>query len=437
MNRRALLSACALGAGTLLSTTAGCLARDGSPPTDGGPGDPSGATGDRRLEVVGVETPTDAVRLNDLGTSPSVDVPDVESLSDREQRVVSAALDGDYETDDPADWLVSFLSETPYVRREGVYYELDNTLPRYTITAAETTADAVDGEVADGEAYREAVTHDGVVFSGLLRMARDNGFTTLNLWPSLRAFLDTHDAVQYRDDLFTMSLSVDDGGPPYTVTGRRISPTALTEVSVYDASEASDAVVEAVREAGETRGVYAGDLPEELLDAVASHQYVYLDGTFYWAGLENRGALPVDFEASVTQSQFSESSVPKLRLALVNRGEQDVSVFSGAPAPFGVLRMEAVDDDDSRALLWTDAYRESSHVGTDGTSVTMVNSIGLTTPLPAGDRLERTFEVLGSPAPGEYVLRGDVGIGFPGSDGDGTLPYRVTLRVLEGPRAEN
>lgn len=435
MNRRALLSACALGAGTLLSTTAGCLARDGSPPTDGGADEPSSA-GDRRLEVVSVETPTDAVRLNDLGASPSVDVPTVESLSDRERQVVSAALDGGYETDAPADWLVSFLSETPYVRREGVYYELAHTLPRYTITATETTADAVDGEIADDEAYREAVTHDGVVVSGLLRIARQEGFTTVDLWPSLREFLDTYDAVRSRDELFSMSLSVDDDGPPYTVTGRRIAPTDLTDESVYDATDAPESVREAVRAAGETRGVYAGDIPEALLDAVAAHQYVYLDGTFYWAGLENRGALPVDFEATVTQAAFSESSVPKLRLALVNRSERDVSVFSGAPAPFGVLRMEAVDGDGG-ALLWSDAYRENRHVGTDGKSVTMVQDIGLTTPLPAGERLERTFEVVDDPTSGEYVLRDNVGIEFPDGDEEGSLAYRVSLRVLDAPQAEN
>jgi hypothetical protein len=360
----------------------------------------------------------------------------VESLSDRERQVVTTALDSSYETDNPADWLVSFLSETPYVRRDGVYYELDHTLPRYTITATETTADAVDGEIADDEAYREAVTHDGVVFSGLLRIASQEGFTTVDLWPSLREFLDTYEAVRYRDEVLSMSLSVDDGGPPYTVTGRRISPTDLTDESVYDASEASESVREAVRAASETRGVYAGDIPAALLDAVAAHQYVYLDGTFYWAGVENRGALPVDFEATVTQAAFSESSVPTVRLALVNRSDRDVSVFSGAPAPFGVLRMAAVDGDGT-ALLWTDAYRENRHVGTDGKSVTMVQDIGLTTPLPAGERLDRTFEVVDEPAPGEYVLRDNVGIEYPDSDDGGSFAYRVTFRVTEVAAGEN
>lgn len=430
MKRRDLLSACGLGVGTLLSTTAGCLARDGRPLSDGDAGGPPGSAGERRLEVVRVETPTDAVRLNDLGASPSVDVPAVGSLSDRERRVVTAALDSGYETDDLPEWVVSFVAETPYLRRDGTYYELVHDFPRYTITAEETTEAAVDGPIADDAAYREAVTHDGVVTGGLLRIASEEGFRTLRLWPSLREFLDRYEAVRYHDTVFSLSLSVEDSGPPYSVTATRVSPTALTDESVYDASEASAQVQAAVGAAGETQGVYAGELPEELLDAVASHQYVYLDGTFYWAGLENREALPVDLEATVTQSQFSESAVPRLRLALGNSSDRDGSVFSGAPAPFGVLEMEAVDGA-GESLLWTDAYRESTHVRTDGKSVTFVQSIGLTTPLPAGERVDRTFEVVEAVAPGEYVVEDDVGIEFAGDGEGGTLAYRVVLQVTE------
>ncbi|MFC5369187.1 hypothetical protein [Salinirubrum litoreum] len=430
MKRRDVLSTCGFGVGTLISATAGCLASDGRPLSDDGAGDPAGSAGERRLEVVRVETPTDVVRLNDLGTSPSVDVPDVRSLSDRERTVATAALDDEYETDDLPDWLVSFVAETPYLRRDGPYYELIHDFPRYTITAAETTADAVGGPIADEAAYREAVTHDGVVTSGLLRIASEDGYRTLRLWPSLREFLDSHEGVRYRGTVYSLSLSVEDDGQPYTVTASRVSPTDLTDESVYDATEATETVREAVRAAGETQGVYAGDLPEQLLEAVAAHQYVYLDGTFYWAGLENREDLPVDLEGTVTQSQFSET-VPRIRLVLGNHGDRDVSVFSGAPAPFGVIEMEAVDGDGG-SLLWTDAYRESSHVRTDEQSVTFVNAIGLTTPLPAGERLDRTFEVVDAVAPGEYVVQDDVGIESPGSDEGGTLAYRVFLRVTDG-----
>lgn len=252
----------------------------------------------------------------------------------------------------------------------------------------------------------------------------------MSLWPSLREFLQTYDAVRYRGSLLSVSLTVTGDGPPYEVAAERVAPTDLTDEPVYDATDASDRIREAVRAAGRTEGVYAGDLPEELLEAVATHQYVSLDGTFYWAGLENRGALPVDVEAEAVQASMAGDDEARLRLALVNGGDREVSVFSGAPPPFGVLYVEAVDGD-GQSLLWTDAYRENTHVGTEGRSVTFVEDLGLTTPLQAGERLERTFAVVGALAPGAYVVRSNVGIDPAGDGEGGTLPYRVYLRVIE------
>jgi hypothetical protein len=424
MRRRDLLRAAGLGLGTAVAT-AGCVSR-------------GVAAGPRRLELDRVETPTDAVRLNDAGPVPRGRAPTVDSLSDPEREAAEAALDGGYETDaaDPPDWLVAFVAETPFLRRDGSYYRLVDDLPRYTITAEETTEEAVDGPIADEEAYERAVTHDGVRETPLLTHAREDGVTRLRLWPSFREFLDSYDAVRYRGSLLTVSVTVDDDGPPYELTAERVGPTELTDEPVYDATDASEEVREAVRAAGETGGVYAGDLPEALLDAVETHQYVYLEGTFYWAGLENRGELPVAVEAEVVRADMSGDEEPRLRLALHNEGDRELSVFSGAPAPFGVLRVRAADEDrEAESLLWTDAYRENTHVGTEGRSVTLVEDIGLTTPLAPGERLERTFTVVDSLPTGEYVVRSDVGVetvgDTEGGGGGGTLPYRVYLRVVE------
>jgi hypothetical protein len=444
MRRRDVLRATALGAGATLTVTAGCLSGEtpidapADDPEDGGTDGGSKATsegssspGGRRLEVDRIETPPDAVRLNHLGSTPAGQVPTVDSLSASERDVARAALDGGYETDDEElpGWLVAFVAETPYLRRDGVYYRLEHDFPRYTITAEETTEAAIEGRIADPEAYREAVTHDGVRQTALLHHARNEGVTRVALQPSLREFLRTYDAVRYRGSLLSVSLTVTDDGPPYEVSAGRVAPTDLVDEPVYDAADASDRIREVVRAAGRTEGVYAGDLPEELLDAVATHQYVYLDGTFYWAGLENRGDLPVDVEAAVVRPPMSEAEASRLRLALVNGDDREVSVFSGAPPPFGVLRVEAVNGD-GESLLWTDAYRENTHVGTEGRSVTFVEDIGLTTSLPAGERLERTFAVVDVLDPGEYVVRSTVVIDTAG-DGGGTLPYRVYLRVIE------
>jgi hypothetical protein len=424
MHRRDLLRTVGLGVGATMAATAGCLS--------GG----LATASERRLELDRVETPTGAVRLNEAGPVPRGQAPTVDSLSDPERGAAEAALEGGYETDaaEPPDWLVAFVAETPYLRRDGSYYRLTDDLPRYTITAEETTEDAVDGPIADNEAYEQAVTHDGVRETPLLTHAREDGVTRVRLWPSLREFLDSYDAVRYRGSLLSVSLAVDDDGPPYELTAEQVGPTELTDDPVYDATDASEDVRGAVRAAGETSGVYAGDLPEALLDAVESHQYVYLEGTFYWAGLENRGDLPVAVEAEVVEAAMSGDEEPRLRLALRNEGDREVSVFSGAPPPFGVLRVAAVEGQ-AESLLWTDAYRENTHVGTQGRSVTFVEDIGVTSPLAAGERLERAFTVVDPLPTGEYVVRSDVGIEAAGDGGgegaSGALPYRVYLRVVE------
>lgn len=63
--------------------------------------------------------------------------------------------------------------------------------------------------------------------------------------------------------------------------------------------------------------------------------------------------------------------------------------------------------------------------------MTFVQSIGLTTPLPAGERVDRTFKMVEAVAPGEYVVEDDVGIEFAGDGEGGTLAYRVVLQVTE------
>lgn len=364
--------------------------------------------------------------MNDLGSTPHGEAPTVASLSDRRARVVRAALDDGYETSELPEWLVTFLTEIRYVRRDGTYYRLNEDLPQYEFTARETTEADVEGRIADRETYREAMTHDGVVSSGLLRHARQGGVTVTDPWPGLLAFVRTYDAVRFRGDLLAVSLTVTGDDPPYTVVAERVSPTAVADGSVFDATNASRRVRKAVRAAGETSGVYADDVPETLLDAVASHQYVYLDETFYWAGLERRGELPVTVEVTVTDAAVAGADSPRIRLTLVNESDENVSVTSGAPPPFGVLHLRGPDDE-SR-LLWTDAYRESDHVGTDGRSVTFVESVGVVSDLPANGRRSRTYAVLGELPPGDYRLRGNVGVR---TDDEQTLPYRISLRVTE------
>lgn len=419
MHRRDVLQITGVVASGFVATTAGCISTSKS--TVDGP----------RLEVTRIETPPDAIRLNEIGSGPIQDIPAVSSLSERKQRVVRAAIEQEYkiEQSDPPRWLVKFLSTTDTIRREDTYYELTDTFPTYTITASQVDPASVDGKIADREAYRNAVTHDGLVETGLLRNAEQGGVTKSILWPSLRSFLDTYAAVRYRGRVLAPSLTVNDDGPPYTVRGEQVSAVNLTDESVFDASSAQPAIQRTVRSAGQTEGVHAGNISDTLLTAVETNQYVYLNNTFYWAGLESRGGVPVTLSASVIDQVVATGDGAKLRLTLTNQSDQDLAVYSGAPGPFGVVRLEALDTA-TTSLLWTDAYERSSDVKTENQTVTLTNEIAISTPLAGNESVSRVFSTTEELSPGSYVIRDNVGIETPTEDG-GTLPYRVYLEVTE------
>jgi hypothetical protein len=434
MNRRRLLQV--FGAGASLSA-AGCL---GS--SNDGTSDPANTTtrtsttggtttsaAGRRVAVERVETFDYAIRLNDLGESPVGSVPTLDDLDERQREVVAAAIEGTYSRDDLPDWFVTFLSGTTYVEREGQYYRIDATLPTYTITASETTKSEVDGDIASYDEYENAVTHDGVVTSGLLRMAMESGGTELtSVWPKLREFLSTYDAVRYRGDVVAVSMTEDDPGAPYTVTAEQATLADVANGPVWEVSDADPELREVVRAAGRESGVYSlADPPAGLFEKLDAHEYVYLDGTFYTTYVENRGSLPVSLSASVPDATLGADDDARLRLTLRNERDGPIEVSSGAPRPFGILYFHP-EGGDERYLLWSDAYEESEYVQTDGHDVKMVADIGLVTEVAAGETAARTFEIEQSDLPtGRYVIESGVGVSA-GDDG-GTLPARVVFSV--------
>ncbi|WP_440990263.1 hypothetical protein [Haloarchaeobius baliensis] len=428
-----LLPTTALGgllAGCTDSLSAGDPTETPTEPQTGGPATERATTDggteapDSGLTVQSVDTGRYVLRLNDLGTGPGIEPTPISAFEDPERNVVEQAIDGEYESDDRPAWLREFVANTRYVSRDGSYYELEHTLPTAEITAERVDESQVDS-VASYEEYEAAVTHDGVVFSGLVRVALDEGFETTYLWPSLDSFLDEYDAVDYRGETVRLTRATADAAPPYAVTATEISPAELADGPVWDASEASAEVRSVLREAGAASGVYPlDDPPEGLLAGLDDHDYVYIDGRFHTTYVENREPLPVTLDATAVDG----ADGPALQLSLRNDAESTVSVTSGAPAPFGVLSLRAADGD-RRSLLWTDAYDESDHVHTDGRAVTAVESIGLVTEVEAGGTVERTFQVDPELAPGEYVLDASLGVQRPGDAGGGTLDYTVRVRV--------
>lgn len=451
MQRRRLLATL----GTAAVLLSGCLARQddpaGSPADDTTTGatstagtspttDGTAATdGDRRLTVSRVETFTYALRINDLGESPAGSIPAVADLDDRVRTVVEAALSGGYETDDPAGWLVEFVSGTRFVRgEEGRFYRLAHTLPRHTITAEPKSEDEVSGEVASPEAYEEAVTHDGVVMTGLARLAmRDGGVELVDVWPALQEFLESYDAVRYRGDLLALSETVDDPGPPYTVTAEAASLDEVAGRDVWNAETADPAVQAVLREAGRTEGVYRLDeSPAGLLEGLDAHDRLYLDGRFFTTYVENRDSLPVSLTATAPDPSLADGGAT-LRLAVRNEGDREIALSAGAPRPFGVLHYHPVGAPGRERLLWTDAYEESQHVYVEDGSISRVEDLAFEVAVGPGDEVFQTFTVgrRGLPA-GEYVVEDDLGVeirddGGSGEagDGGGTFPYRVVFRV--------
>lgn len=398
--------------------------------------DTTAADGDSASpSVERVETPEYVVRLNDLGDDPSGGITAFADLDDRERRVVERALGEGYETDDPPSWLASFLAGTGFVERDGAYYRLDHDLPTTTVTAEVVDESAVDGSVADYEAYEAAVTHDGRVLSGLLRIAREEGMEFTYVWPSLREFLDEYDAVDYHGDVVSFSVDVADAGPPYAVTASEVSVAEAVRADVWTVADAGEETRELVRRTGEHDGAYGfDDAPEGFFDALDAHQYAYLDGTFYTTYVEKRESAPVALAA-----EFDDGG---LKLSLRNDADRELDVNTGAPPPFGVLSFRPVDSesddadgessggDRNRRTLWTDAYEESDHVHTEGGEVTAVNDIGLVVTLAPGETASETYEVpVEDLSSGEYVVDVSVGVTGRGPSESATARYRVVFSV--------
>ena len=361
------------------------------------------------------------VRLNDLGDDPSNAVTEFPDLTDREQEVVETALAEGYETDDAPEWLVKFASGTPVVRRDWTYYKLEHNLPTYEVTAEAVSEDNVRGAIATYDEYEAAVTRDGYVMSGLLRIARREGLELSYVWPALREFFDEYEAVRYRGDVVSFSVAVEDPGPPHEITGSEVSVSEAVGGSVWNANEAPKAVRELVRRAGRERGAYGFDAaPDGFLENLRSHRYVHLDGTFYTTYVEKRESVPL-----AASAEFADD---RLELSVRNESDGELRLNTGAPRPFGVVRCHPEGDSETSHLLWTDANAETDHVQTDGREIELVTDIGLVTPLAPGESASETYEVPADLSAGEYVVPLSLGISREDED-SATVQYRVVFSV--------
>ena len=382
-----------------------------------------------QLSITETHTYSYAVRLNNLGASPRGDIPTIDSLPDREQTVVQEALDGTYTTESVSSWLADFIAETTYIRDELDYYRLDANLPRTTITAEPTDRDAVSGPITSSEEYRSAVTHDGLIRTGLLRNARQDGVELTYVWPSLESFLDSYAAVEYRGTLLSLSVTTTDPTAPYTVTATEVSLSELADGSVWQLSNASQSVQEFVREAAAESGIYAFDEPQgDVLQQLREHRYVYVDGEFHTTYIEQTGTPPMAVQATL-DPQAVDSAIA-IRLILQNNSSTSARIMSGAPKPFGVLSYQKQGSESRAGTLWSPAYEDSRHVHTDGREITGVNAIGVTTTIPANGSTSRTFRIDPESLSAEtYVIENSVGYDI--DDESGTVPYTVEFSISD------
>jgi len=425
MRRRTFVTGLTAG----LVGLSGCLG-EAAPETDTSVTDSQSAateTGGSELSITRTHVYSHAVRLNNLGTAPHGDIPSVGSLEDREQEVVQKALDGTYTTDSVPAWLANFTAGTTYIRDGSEYYRLDASLPTTTITAEPTDRDAVSGKIASYEEYETAVTHDGVIQSGLLRSARQGSEELTYVWPSLQSFLDSYAAVELYGDLFSISVTTTDPGPPYTVAATPVSLSELADGSVWRLSTAHQSVQELVREAAEKSGLHAFDNPEgNVIKQLRDHRYVYVDGEFHTTYVEQTGTPPISVAATLDpQAAESETTI---RLTLQNNSSNEVRIMSGAPKPFGVLSYHEQDSNRRAGVLWTPAYEESRHVETTGREVGAVNAIGVSTTISPNGSTGRSFTIdPESLSAGEYRVADSVG--YDTGEERGTVPYSVEFTI--------
>jgi hypothetical protein len=397
------------------------------------------AATDRTLSVRRARTFDHVVRLNDLGDDPRGRIAAFADLSDRERAVVRSAIDGTHESRDPPEWLREFASGTPFVERADRYYRLDDTLPTYRVTAEAVPPSDVAGEIASYDEYERAVTREEYVASGLLRIARREGIELSYVWPALREFFEGYEAARYHGEVLDFSVEIDDEGPPHELSASEVSVATAVGGAVWNADAAREGVRVLVRRAGRARGAYGFDrAPEGFLDALRDHQYVALGDTFYTSYVESDGPAPVSVSAA-----FREG---RLRLAASNEGDREVRIASGAPRPFGVVRFRPADESNGEAdrdarLLWTDAYRTSDHVRTEGRTVESANDAALVSTLAPGDSVAERYAVPADLSPGGYGVEGSLRVepgGDHGSeneigkteDGAGsTVQYRVEFDV--------
>jgi hypothetical protein len=174
-------------------------------------------------------------------------------------------------------------------------------------------------------------------------------------------------------------------------------------------------------------------------------EYLRVDGTYYTTYVSDVRALPLRVDVRVVESRLAPFDPAAFDLTLRNAGDRAVEVLSGEPMPFSVLSVHRADDAGTDRVVWSDAYRETSHVSTAGRRVLAVTGAGSAVTLGPGESLTTRYE-LGGVGRGTWLVEDSVGAQFAdrasagggGDDaaaasadavGNGDVPFRVRFEV--------
>jgi len=461
--------------------------------TNGADGD-EGDEADAYTLSIGVEHPNYVVTTRSTFSNEMNDAERVEEFEEPTRGYVREAVEeGRADIDEPEDALLEAVQGVRHVRDGDEVYALDHILPEYVVTG--TVADVSDDEVDEdrvvhvtddivralGPDNRQIVMMRTSVVGGGRGELETGEYRTTSLSKELEGFLEETDYIAVSisrnptvtDEYVELELSREDPDE-YYLAAERLTHEELFDVEeVRYLDELPDDITEVVRTAVE--GEYRGDsIPDGFEDATGDAHFLVDDEAHRPELLEpDYGDAPVEVAAEITDTGFDETheSVDEetfesyreefedayesddeeaieilteelwdeyrpdegavFELTLANTSEETVHVFSGAPAPFGVLHAEDADagtDARARRLVWTETYVENGHVNV-GPHGLAVNSIGLNTEIGAGEEETETYEV-GFP-PGEYRVEESVSVSRE-QHGDGeTYPYTVVVKVQE------
>jgi len=103
--------------------------------------------------------------------------------------------------------------------------------------------------------------------------------------------------------------------------------------------------------------------------------------------------LPLAVTWDVHHEEITDGDPFAIEFTLQNEGEESIEVFSGAPWPFGVIRIEKIEENTRSVVLWTEGYEETGYVRTEGYGVTEIDDLELGETLPAGEAVTETYEL--------------------------------------------